>query len=105
MLELSKTPGLTQQRLVRSLNLRKSTVSGIVAKLERRGWVQRRRSTEDRRAMNVSLTTQGERIAAELAAARQAKMDGVLKSIPEDQRATVMRALRTLIEAIHEHES
>jgi DNA-binding MarR family transcriptional regulator len=102
LLELSKTPGLTQRELSAALNLRKSTVSRLVTNLERRGWIARRRSEEDGRAVDVSLTSEGAEAAAALAAARGARMSGILERIPESDRAEVMRTLQTLIEAIHE---
>jgi DNA-binding MarR family transcriptional regulator len=104
LLELSKTESLTQQALAGAINLRKSTVSRLVANLERRGWIERRRSRTDGRAFEVSLTAGGVQMAADLAVAREARMAGVMAKIPEAQRATVARALQTLIEAIHESE-
>jgi len=101
LLELSKSPGITQRDLAAVLNLRKSTVSRVVSNLEKRKWVVRARSESDGRAVEVSLTDDGTKAAAELAAARQAKMVGILDRIPEADRATVLDALRTLIEAIH----
>ena len=104
LLELSKAASLTQQELSDAINLRKSTVSRIVANLERRSWIVRRRNGADGRALDVSLTAQGVRAASDLATAREARMAGVLARIPEDQREAVMQALQTLIEAIHDSE-
>lgn len=105
LLELSKAVVLTQRDLADAINLRKSTVSRIVANLERRGWIVRRTNADDARALDVSLTDAGTQAAADLATARRAKMAGVLESIPEDRRVAVMHALETLIEAIHESEA
>jgi hypothetical protein len=51
------------------------------------------------------LTVKGIQIAADLAAAREAKLSGILDRIPEHQRRDVMGALQTLIEAIHESDT
>lgn len=105
LLEISRTPGLTQQGLVAALNLRKSTVSRVVTNLQDRGWVTRDPCQADRRAVEVTLTEAGVVAAGELAKARQARMLDILERIPEQDRAGVVLALRTLIEAIHETDS
>ena len=101
LLELSKSPGLSQRHLAAALNLRKSTVSRLVSSLEKRRWIVRARSESDRRVFEVSLTDEGRLAAEELAAARQAKMAGIVDRIPEADRSAVLDALQTLIEAIH----
>ena len=105
LLELGKRPGLRQCDLAEALNLRKSTVSRLVANLESRGWIERRRSAADGRVQEVFSTRAGEAAAAELAEARQAKMAGILDKIPQRDRTRVLDALDTLIEAIHEHDA
>lgn len=104
LLELSRSPHLTQQELADRLTLQKSTVSRLVSHLDRRGWILRRRSEQDRRAFEVSLTEAGTNAAADLAEARGAKMAGVLSRVPDSERGAVLAALKTLIEAIHESE-
>lgn len=99
MLELSRCPGLTQQELGSAINLRKSTVSRLVGKLERRGWVNRVRSSNDRRAVQVSLTEAGDEAAQRMATARAKKMDRILEAIPEGDRPAVLAALASLVQA------
>ena len=105
LLELSKSRSLTQQELASVLNLRKSTVSRLVANLQSRGWITRQRNEDDGRALDVSLTRQGAEAAADLAVARGAKMASVLSRVPKSERDAVVTALKTLVEAIHESET
>lgn len=102
LLELSREARLNQQELAARLNLRKSTVSRLVSRLHQRGWIDRRKNPDDRRAFDVTLTSAGAGAAADLAVARGTKMSGVLSKIPLSERAVVLGALETLIEAIHE---
>lgn len=104
LLELSRSPYLTQQNLAERLNLKKSTVSRLVSNLRRRRWIHRRRCEHDRRAYELSLSEAGAAAAADLAEARGEKMAGVLANVPDTQREAVLAALDTLIEAIHESE-
>jgi len=64
--------------------------------------VDRRRNDVDGRARDVFLTASGREAAADLAAARQGKMDAILDRIPAEKRRRVMESLDTLIGAIHE---
>jgi DNA-binding MarR family transcriptional regulator len=54
-------PGIAQVDLASQLYLDKATIVALVDRLERRGWVQRRRSTVDRRRQGVHLTAAGRR--------------------------------------------
>lgn len=46
------------------IRARNSTVTGIIDRMEREGLVQRQRSAEDRRVVNIELTPKGQRLAA-----------------------------------------
>lgn len=100
LLELSRTPGLTQKQLGEAINLRKSTVSRLVGNLERREWAARTKCPSDGRAVRIALTEKGERMAGQMAEARAAKMSGILQAIPEASRDEVLTALDTLVRAV-----
>jgi len=51
----------TMQELARLLGLNKSSVTGLVARAEKRGLVQRTPSRDDRRAVRVNLSARGRR--------------------------------------------
>jgi DNA-binding MarR family transcriptional regulator len=51
--------GLSQSALSRQLIMHRSNVTGLVDRLEKRGWVERREVAADRRAYSVVLTTAG----------------------------------------------
>jgi DNA-binding MarR family transcriptional regulator len=58
----------SMQQLARVLSLDKSSVSGLVDRAEKRGLVQRMPSTDDRRAVHVSLTSSGRRTVEQVVA-------------------------------------
>jgi DNA-binding MarR family transcriptional regulator len=90
---------LSQNDLAHHLELAKSTVSRMVDQLERRGWVQRGTSDADGRRRLVELTAEGEKVAGEIAHRRRARLADLLERIPEGDRAAVLGALDTLVEA------
>ncbi len=103
LMELAREDGpLVQKELAARMRLEKSTVSRLVGLLEGRGWVERRRSTTDGRAFEVSLTAEGGKAASEIAGARRAKFARVLEAIPEGARGSVLDAMRTLEKAMDE---
>lgn len=104
LLELSAENPLPQHILVERLNLAKSTVSRLVDKLVKRGWIAKQRNVEDGRVWDLVLTEVGEVKSAELAQARQEKLAAVWQHVPATQRATVLQSLTTLVEAIRESE-
>ncbi len=102
LMELAHGALINQQQLADRLVLQKSTVSRLVSGLERRGWVQRERSPHDARAVALSLTAEGKRIAAQVAAARAMRFSSIIQTIPLADRPRVLSALQTLVEASYD---
>lgn len=98
--ELAKEKQLSQNEMVQRLNLAKSSVSRIIDKLVKRGWICRDRSLADGRVWLLSLTEAGKAAAVNLAQARQAKFSHVLAHIPESERENVRHALEVLVQAM-----
>ena len=107
LMELSRGESgspMVQKELASRLRLEKSTVSRLVGMLEDRRWVERSRSLQDGRAMELRLTEAGRRAAEDIAEARRAKFARVLEAIPEGERESVLEAMRVLEEAMRESE-
>ncbi len=107
LMELSRgEPGspMVQKELAWRLRLEKSTVSRLVGILEGRGWVERSRSPQDGRALELRLTGAGKRTAENIAEARRAKFAQILEAIPEEERESVLESMRILEEAMSESE-
>ena len=104
LMELSRAETLVQKELASRLRLEKSTVSRLVGMLEDRGWVERSRSPQDGRALELRLTGAGRRAAEDIAEARREKFARVLEAIPEGERGSVLESMRVLEEAMRESE-
>jgi MarR family transcriptional regulator, lower aerobic nicotinate degradation pathway regulator len=70
-----RQPGMNE--LAKVLELDKSSVTGLVDRAERRGLVKRTISTEDRRAVRVSLTKQGRQLVDQVADEFQAEINTI----------------------------
>lgn len=102
LLELSREPGISQNRLATKLKLEKSTVSRISALLEKRGWLERTRDKTDSRILRLRLTALGSTVARNLAKSRAAKFSKVFEAIPSDRRSAVLESLSILSEVLNE---
>ena len=110
IIELGETGGLTSKELADRLNLEKSTISRLVQALEKRGEITSEKLETDGRSFRLSLTDQGHRTLAVLAAYGENKVSSALPhlcglSTPEDVArtldafATALKVSRTGISA------
>lgn len=59
MLLANANPGIAQTDIASQLGIDKASVVSLVDRMEHTGWVERRRSTEDRRRQGIFLTPAG----------------------------------------------
>ena len=101
LLELSAAgEELSQTALAFRLRLEKSTVSRLAVQMEARGWLERNRDTADARLVRLRLTPHGRRLATEMAAARASKLQDMLNAVPEEDRESVVQALKIVTRAL-----
>jgi len=86
---------LSLSRLAEQLAVNPSTAMRMADRLTTIGVVARRESEADRRSIRLTLTDAGRRTVAEVTARRRAEIARIVAAIPTDQRADLVRALRT----------
>jgi len=59
---LGNTPGMTCKELGEKTLITKGTLTGVLDRLEQKGWIQRERGNDDRRQLFIRLTAEGERL-------------------------------------------
>jgi DNA-binding MarR family transcriptional regulator len=79
LMKLLKKDGVPQSLLARDMDISPATAGTMVKRLEKVGYVKRRRDSEDERISNVYLTEEGLKICARLKEL-QVKMDGIVFS-------------------------
>ncbi|OEU96005.1 transcriptional regulator [Streptomyces oceani] len=87
--------GMTE--LGRMLHLEKSSVTGLVDRVELRGLITRARSTEDRRAWYVALTEQGERVAVDTHHEVIAQLEKLVGDISTSDRERLISLIAGII--------
>jgi DNA-binding MarR family transcriptional regulator len=96
---LAGAPGASQQHLVERLDLDRSTIADIVARLERRGLIERIRDGSDKRRNVLYMTPQGETELATLLP-RVARVDDVLtRGLTDPEKAELRRLLTEVLQA------
>jgi len=89
--------GISLSELSRRMGLSHSTVSGIVDRLVRRGLVERRPRSDDRRFTEIELTADVERwLKDDLPAWRVRPLADALSRASRSDRATILAGLATL---------
>lgn len=91
---------MEQRDLVDQLGTHASTVTKMVQRLERAGFVRRSRSTRDGRGMVVDLTEHGTRLARELQSVWTEFEELTLAGLSEAQRKALLPALTRLERSI-----
>jgi DNA-binding MarR family transcriptional regulator len=82
--------------LARLDHLKQPTMSAVLIRMERLGWVRRRDDDDDLRAVIVDITEQGEQIALQLIAARTAVLESYLETLSAADRDALKSALPAL---------
>jgi DNA-binding MarR family transcriptional regulator len=90
LLVLERRGERTMSELAEILGAPLSTVSGIGARLARRGLVHRHRKPEDRRVVVVRLTRKGAMAAGKLREQVEGLMQRVAGALTEDERAQLL---------------
>lgn len=96
MQELLQNPGITLGDLSIRLGLAKSTVSGIVDRLEKQDKVIRRRNDKDRRVVHIDLSTQVMEFGQNLLLMRTNYLAGLLGSMTASEIEGLLVGLERL---------
>ncbi|MEA1898768.1 MAG: MarR family transcriptional regulator [Bacteroidota bacterium] len=88
----------TQGNIARYLNLNSSTMSGIVDRLESKGFVARLPNPEDRRTVFISLTSNGAKLLEVSPQLLHKRLSKKLEKLPTHQINKINNALKILVE-------
>lgn len=92
-----RTPGMRE--LATHLGLDKSSMTGLVDRAERRGLLRRDPSPHDGRAVQVSLTEEGQELARALTADADRRIKALTEGLTDAQQTQLSRLASTLLAA------
>jgi DNA-binding MarR family transcriptional regulator len=97
---LGQTPDMTPSDISRTLGMHRSTLTGILARLERQGTVERRDDATDKRRVRFRLTARGARLDRERKGTVEAAVRRALGRVNDSTVDIAVRVLETLTEEL-----
>lgn len=102
LLWLGRDGPLTMGELARRISVTEKTVTGIVDRLERDGFLHRERDAEDRRVVRARATGQGEAVSRDIEGGVQEKLVQLLELLDASDRRALVGILERLTERLEE---
>lgn len=90
----------TQINIARYLNLNSSTMSGIIDRLETKGFVARLPNPDDKRTVFISLTSKGSKLLDSSPKLLHEQLSQKLEKLPPEKIEEINNALRILIQSL-----
>jgi MarR family transcriptional regulator, organic hydroperoxide resistance regulator len=85
LMNIWRTPGLTQHELAGKLLVGRSNLSMLLPELERRGLVERRADAGDRRVRRLHLTPEGEALTVRAIAVQKDVVDTLMGALSDEE--------------------
>jgi DNA-binding MarR family transcriptional regulator len=102
LIELASRGPLRVADLADALAVDRSTATRMCDRLVRKRLVARRRMSDDRRVVRISLTAAGAELVAEVSRRRREEIGRIVKRMPASRRALVVEALQAFSRAAGE---
>lgn len=99
-LEVLDGGSLSMRELAGQAGMHQSTMSRVVDRLERDGYVERKRDSRKKRVVEVSLTAEGKKMYRHLDKECRGITSGLLESLPAERRKDCVDALDVLAKSI-----
>jgi len=95
---LQRQGKMTLSELAGNVTLGKSTVNGIVDRLEEKGLLLRTRCTKDRRKVDLEITEPGKKITEQAPSLLQDRLATAIKKLPELEQAAIALSLERIVQ-------
>jgi DNA-binding MarR family transcriptional regulator len=93
---LEKKDGLSQTQLGNRLNFDNPTVTGVIDRMERDGLVERRRTSSDRRVINIFLSDKAKTILSEITTIAEEVNDRAVGEYSAKEKSHLITMLNTI---------
>lgn len=94
---IEANPGTDQAYVAEMIGYDRATIGGVIDRLEKKAWISRVVSERDRRARELSLTTQGKRILSALRPVVLDLQNDILQPLSEAEQADFIRLARQVV--------
>lgn len=94
---IHETPGTDQAYVAKMIGYDRATIGGVIERLEKKGWIRRVVSEQDRRARELSLTEEGKSIRLLLRPIVQDLQKDILQPLSEADQESFIKLARQLV--------
>jgi len=94
---IAAQPGTDQARVAEMIAYDRATIGGVIDRLVQKGWVHRVVSERDRRAREVSLTDEGQRVRTAVLPVVQDLQKDILDTLGDEERALFLELARKAV--------
>ena len=88
---------MEQSQIALSIHYDKATIGGVIDRLEKRGWVERKANPKDKRAKLVSLIREGRKALEDLTPVVNALQDQVVANLSAEERALFIKLAQKVV--------
>jgi len=92
-----ENPGIDQARVAEMIGYDRATIGGVIERLEKKDWINREVSEQDRRARVLSLTAKGKKIRSALEPIVQDLQKDILQPLNDKDRACFINLARQVV--------
>ncbi|HHX29086.1 MAG: MarR family winged helix-turn-helix transcriptional regulator [Bacillota bacterium] len=96
LLALRENPNITMGELCDKLFLACSTATDLVDRMEKNGFLERKRDAQDRRVIRLSISDMGKRVISEVVAARRRYVSSILEKLTDEEISQLAQSLDRL---------
>lgn len=101
---IDASENITVTELSRQVSLSQATVTSILNRMEKAGLVNRKRSDEDRRRVNLQVSDRGESVLSEAPQPLQEEFTERFSNVPEWEQHMIVACLGRVAEMMHADE-
>jgi len=92
-----ENPGIDQARVAEMIGYDRATIGGVIERLEKKGWIRRVVSEQDRRARELSLTAKGNNVRLALQVIVQDLQKDILQPLSDEDQAAFIQLARQVV--------
>lgn len=98
LVAIRDNPGIDATRVSGLIGFDRTTVSGVMERLESKGWIARKENAADRRVKIVDITAAGKKLLKEVEPSVARAQERMLAPLEKDEQATLMVLLAKLVD-------
>ncbi len=92
-----ENPGIDQARVAEMIGYDRATIGGVIERLEKKDWIRRVVSEQDRRARQLSTTPKGNKVRAALEPIVQDLQRDILQPLTDDEQKRFINLARKAV--------